>query len=71
MDDHLAACRAKGRIKRKGSGQYTNSDPLIKFLRQHVSRLNYGTKVPGVGVRPELAIDKFIARYNKRRFGAH
>jgi hypothetical protein len=48
MDEHLAACKARGRKKRKGSGQYTNSDPHIKFLRQRVSRLNYGEKVPGL-----------------------
>ena len=71
MDDHLVACKAKGRQKaRKGSGQYTNSDPLIKFLRERISRLNYGTKVPDVGVRPELSIERFMARYNERRYGA-
>jgi hypothetical protein len=70
MDEHLAACKAKGRRKRKGSGQYTNSDPLIKFLRQRVSRLNYGEKVPGLGVRPELDERRLITRYNGRRFGA-
>ena len=62
--------QSQGRKKRKGSGQYTNTDPLIKFLRQHVSRLNYGVKVPDLGVRPELTIDRLIARYNDRRFGA-
>jgi hypothetical protein len=48
MDEYLAACKTKGRRKRKGSGQYTNADPRIRFLRQHVSRLNYGEKVPGL-----------------------
>jgi hypothetical protein len=54
MDEYLARCKAKPRPKRPRGGQYTDSDPLIKFLRQHVSRLNYGVKVPGIGVRPEL-----------------
>ena len=71
MDDYLAACKAKGRKKRKkGSGQYTNDDPLIKFLRERISRLNYGVKVPDIGVRPELSIKKLIARYNRDRYGA-
>jgi hypothetical protein len=70
MDEHLAACKARGRKKRKGSGQYTNSDPLIKFLRQRVSRLNYGERVPGLGVRPELDEKRLTDRYNGRRFGA-
>ena len=70
MDDYLADCKAKGSKKRKRSGQYTNSNPLIKFVRKHVSRLNYGTKVPGFGVRPELATDRLIDHYNHRRFGA-
>jgi hypothetical protein len=70
MDEHLAACKARGRQKRKGSGQYTNADPFIKFLRQRVSRLNYGEKVPGLGVRPELDERRLITRYNGRRFGA-
>lgn len=70
MDEHLARCKAEGPKKRKRSGQYTNSDPFIKFLRQHISRLNYGTKVPDKGVCPELDIEKLIARYNDRRYGA-
>jgi hypothetical protein len=49
MDENLAACKARGRRQRKGSDQITNSDPLIKFLRQRVSRLNYGEKVPDLG----------------------
>jgi hypothetical protein len=71
MDDDLAACKARGRQKqkRKRTGQYTNDDPLIKFLRERISRLNYGTKVPDVGVRPELSIERLLARYNERRFG--
>jgi hypothetical protein len=70
MDDYLADCKAKGRRKRERTGQYANSDPLIKFLRERTSRLNYGAKVSGVGVRPELNTGKLIARYNDRRFGA-
>jgi hypothetical protein len=70
MDEHLARCKAKGRNKRKRSGQYTNSDPFIKFLRERISRLNYGTKVTDIGVRPELSTEKFMSRYNDRRFGA-
>lgn len=70
MDEYLEACKAKGPKKQQRSGQYTNSDPLIRFLRQHVSRLNYGGKVPNLGVRPELTTDKLIDRYNDRRFGA-
>jgi hypothetical protein len=70
MDDHLASCKARGPKKRKNTGQYSNSDPLIKFLRERISRLNYGTKVSGYGVRPELAADKFMARYNFGRYGA-
>jgi len=70
MDNYLAACKAKGRKKRKRSGHYTNSDPLIKFLRQRVSRLNYGANVPCKGVLPELKTSKLIDRYNARRFGA-
>ena len=52
MDEQLAACEVKGRKKRKGSSQYTNSDPFIKFLRQGVSRLNYGEKAPACSRRP-------------------
>ena len=70
MDEYLARCKTKPRPKRPRSGQYTNSDPLIKFLRQRVSRLNYGVKVPGVGVRPELDERRLVTRYNGRRFGA-
>jgi hypothetical protein len=71
MDDYLANARATGRQKkRQRTGQYTNDDPLIKFLRQRISRLNYGVKVPDVGVRPELTAKKLIARYNDSRFGA-
>jgi hypothetical protein len=71
MDEYLASAKAKGRQKgRKRSGHYTNSDPLIRFLRERISRLNYGVKVPGLGVRPELKTEKFIARYNERRYGA-
>jgi hypothetical protein len=70
MDDYLASAKARSRQeKRKRSGQYANSDPFIKFLRQRVSRLNYGEKVAGYGVRPKLDIDRLIARYNERRFG--
>jgi hypothetical protein len=71
MDDYLVDAKAKSRQKkkRKRSGQYTNNDPLIKFLRERISRLNYGTKVPDKGVFPELTIEKFIARYNERRYG--
>jgi hypothetical protein len=70
MDEHLAHSKAQARPKRKRTGQYANSDPLIKFLRQRVSRLNYGVKVPDLGVRPELDARKLTARYNGRRFGA-
>jgi hypothetical protein len=70
MDEHLAACKAWCRKKRKGSGQYTNSDPFIKFLRQRVSRLNSGEKIPGLGVRAELDEKRLTDRYNRRRFGA-
>jgi len=70
MDEYLAGCKAKGRQKRKHTGNYSNADPLIKFLRQHVSRLNYGVKVPDLGVRPELDEQRLISRYNDRRFGA-
>jgi len=73
MDDYLANAKAQSRQKkkkRKGSGQYTNSDPQIKFLRQRISRLNYGTLVPDDGVFPELKIEKFIAIYNQKRYGA-
>ena len=70
MADYLANAKAKGPKKRKRTGQYTNSDPQIKFLRTHISRLNYAEKVTDIGVKPELSIDKFIARYNARRFGA-
>ena len=70
MDDYLASCKARGPKKRQGSGQYASRDPLIKFLRQRTSRLNYGTKVDGYGVRPELATDRLIDRYNSWRFGA-
>lgn len=68
MDEQLAAAKAN-RKKRQSSGQYANKDPLIKFLRQRVSRLNYGTKV-GKKVFPELDTEKFLHRYNDRRFGA-
>jgi hypothetical protein len=72
MDEHLAARKAKGpqKQKRKRSGNYTSSDPLVKFLRQHVSRLNYGVKVPELGVRPELTEKMLVGRYNNFRFGA-
>jgi hypothetical protein len=70
MDEHLARCKARGPKKRKKTGQYANSDPLIKFLRGRVSRLNYGERVAGYGVRPKLETDWFVARYNDRRFGA-
>jgi hypothetical protein len=73
MDDYLANAKAKAKArqnKRKRSGQYTNSDPQIKFLRERISRLNYGTKVPDLGVRPELTTSKLISRYNDRRIGA-
>jgi hypothetical protein len=73
MADYLADAKATSRQKkkkRKRSGQYANSDPQIKFLRERISRLNYGTKVPDKGVFPELTIEKFIARYNDRRIGA-
>lgn len=69
MDEYLASCKAKGPKKRKRTGQYTNSDPLIGFLRDRISRLNYGIKVPDLGVRPELNQKRLIARYNERRFG--
>lgn len=70
MEECLARAKAQGPKKRQRSGQYTNSDPFIKFLRERISRLNYGTKVADIGVRPELSIDRFMARYNSRRFGA-
>jgi hypothetical protein len=72
MADYLADAKAQGRQKKKRtrSGQYTNDDPLIKFLRERISRLNYGTKVPDKGIFPELTIEKFLARYNERRYGA-
>jgi hypothetical protein len=71
MDDYLASAKARSRQeKRTRSGQYTNSDPFIKFLRQRVSRLNYGEKVAGYGVRPKLDTDRLVARYNECRFGA-
>jgi hypothetical protein len=74
MADYLAEAKAKAKTrqkkKRKRTGQYTNSDPQIKFLRDRISRLNYGTKVPDKGVRPELATKAFLARYNERRYGA-
>jgi hypothetical protein len=69
MDDYLASAKARQKKKRKGSGQYRNDDPLIKFLRERISRFNYGFKVSDVGVRPELSIERFLARYNERRFG--
>ena len=73
MADYLTNAKAKAKArqkkKRKLSGQYTNNDPHIKFLRERISRLNYGTKVPDKGVFPELTIEKFIARYNERRYG--
>lgn len=69
MDEYLAECKVRGRRKRAPSGKYENSDSFIKFLRQRTSRLNYGVEVPGLGVRPELSIDKLIARYNGRRCG--
>src|SRR5262249_53131541 len=49
---------------------YTNTDPFIKFLRDRISRLNYGVKVPDFGVRPELSASRLTARYNERRIGA-
>lgn len=70
MDSHFASCKAKGSKKSKGSGQYTNGDPLIKFLRNRISRLNYGVNVPDVGVRPELTTAKLIERYNGHKYGA-
>jgi hypothetical protein len=74
MDEYLANAKVKAKArqkkKRKGSGQYRNNDPLIKFLRDRISRLNYGVKVPDLGVRPELNTKKLIARYNERRYGA-
>src|SRR5262245_57045894 len=71
MADYLADAKAKSRQKkkRKRSGQYANSDPQIKFLRERISRLTYGTKVPDKGVFPELTIEKFIVRYSERRYG--
>ncbi len=69
-NEYLVNSKAKARQKRKRNGPYTNSDPLIKFLRERISRLNYGSKVLDVGVRPELSIDKLIVRYNSFRFGA-
>lgn len=68
MDEQLAAAKAH-RKKRQASGQYANKDPFIKFLRQRVSRLNYGVKV-GRSVFPGLDTEKFLHRYNDRRFGA-
>lgn len=68
MDEQLAAAKAN-RKKRKRSGEYANKDPLINFLRQRVSRLNYGVKV-GRKVFPELDTEKLLQRYNDRRFGA-
>src|SRR5262245_3646619 len=70
LDECRARCKAQARPKRKRTGQYTNSDPLIKFLRQRISRLNYALKVTDEGIYPELDSEKFTARYNKRRFGA-
>jgi hypothetical protein len=68
MDEQLAAAKAN-RKKRQRSGQYANTDPLIKFLRERVSRLNYCVKV-GRKVYPELDTERFLDRYNDRRFGA-
>jgi hypothetical protein len=71
MDDYLADAKAQARKqKRQGGGRYANPDPLAKFLRRHVSRLNYGVKVPDLGVRPELTEQRLVARYNGFRFGA-
>jgi hypothetical protein len=75
MDDYLANAKAqrrqkKQKQKRKRSGQYTNNDPLLKFLRDRISRFNYGVKVPDFGVRPELTIERFLARYNEWHHGA-
>jgi hypothetical protein len=72
MDDYLAnakaAAKARKRQKRKRSGQYTNTDPQIKFLRERICRLNYGTKIPDK-VCPELTIKQLVARYNNPSFG--
>jgi hypothetical protein len=74
MDVYLADARARGPKKPKKTGRYGNSDPLIKFLRERTCRLNYGAKVPGKGVLPELKTAKLIERYNGRygrgRYGA-
>lgn len=67
-DEYLANAKAN-RQKRKRSGQYTNSDSLIKFLRERVCRLNFGEKVGGK-VYPKLDTDQLLDRYNDRRFGA-
>ncbi len=67
-----AKTEAKARKRpRKGSGQYTNDDPQIKFLRKKICRLNYAVKVEGVGkALPELGKEKLISRYNSFRYGA-
>src|ERR1700677_4156109 len=73
MDEYLANAKAeakKRKKKRKRTGQYTHADPLIKFLRERPSRLNYGVKIPGK-VCPELTIKKLIARYNRGRNGRY
>ena len=58
MDEYLANAKAKGPKKRKRTGQYTNADPSSSSCVQRISRLNYGVKVPDLGVRPELAIER-------------